>query len=511
VSGSLGGKLTTLLGGGFISKLLGAVREIALAYAFGTSYVADAFRVAMTALLLPTHFFTGEALAGAFIPAYRTETGEGRVRLVRSVFTLLLLAMLFVAVALLVAAPAFVSMLAPGFDAPTRDLSARLVRVGSAGVLLYSISALLINVQVAHGDYLPYSVRPSVQNVAVLAAIIAAAVWGAPVLLAVGFVAAYAVMAAWTIWRMGRSDLPVRQALRPTRNPGGPHLQVFKRSLGQLGLFVLFTQASIVVDRLVATLTGVGGVASLDYAHFVTDSARMLLAVPIATLALGQLGGLNWLDARESVERAFAVLLFGSLLVSIFVWGLSEEIVTVLYRRGEFQATATGLTSAALRGFALGAWAATTGYVYLRVFNATLRNREVAIAGAVSLAVNVVLDLALYGPLGVYGVALATSVSAVVFLLLLAAWSGTVRTLLVHAGLPALLLVPLAMLLPRLPVNGLLAVLLGAGMTCAAGFLVLVAWPPLRSDLSWALARLGRRGESRSNARNTGDGPAQED
>ena len=114
--GSLGGKLTTLLGGGFVSKLLGAAREIALAYAFGTSYVADAFRVAMTALLLPTHFFTGEALAGAFIPAYRGQGGEGRVRLVRSVVTLLGAAMLVVAVALLVAAPAFVSILAPGLS-----------------------------------------------------------------------------------------------------------------------------------------------------------------------------------------------------------------------------------------------------------------------------------------------------------------------------------------------------------------------------------------------------------
>lgn len=506
MSGALRGKLTTLLGGGVVSKLLGAVREIALAYAFGTSYVADAFRVAMTALLLPTHFFTGEALAGAFIPAYRGQSGVGRVRLVRSVVTLLGGAMLLVAVALLVAAPTFVSILAPGFDSPTRDLAARLIRVGSLGVLLYSISALLINVQVAHGDYLPYAARPSVQNVAVLAAIVAAAAWGAPVLLALGFVAAYAVMAAWTLWRMGRSDLPVGQALRPTRKPGGPHLQVFKRSLGHLAAFVLLMQASIVVDRLVATLTGVGGVASLDYAHFVTDSVRMLLAVPIATLALGQLGGLTWSDARASVERAFTVLLFGSLLVSIFVWGLSEDIVTVLFRRGEFQETATELTSGALRGFALGAWAATTGYVYLRVFNATLRNREVAIAGAVSLAVNVALDLALYGPLGVYGVALATSVSAVVFLALLATWSGTVRTLFVHTGLPVLLLVPLAVLLPRLPVQGVLALLLGAGMTALAGVLVLLAWPPLRNDLRWALARLGSRGRAGAGPDEGGEG-----
>ena len=500
MSSSLGGKLTTLLGGGVVSKLLGAAREIALAYAFGTSYVADAFRVAMTALLLPTHFFTGEALSGAFIPAYRKEGADGRMRLVRSVFTLLLLAMLVVAVALLVAAPVFVSLLAPGFEAQTRDLSARLIRVGSAGVLLYAVSALLINVQVAHGDYLPYSARPSIQNVAVLAAIVAAAAWGAPVLLTTGFVAAYAVMAAWAMWRMGRSDLAVRQAIRPTRSPGGPHLDVFKRSVGHLALFVLITQGSIVVDRLVATLTGVGGVASLDYAHFVTDSVRMLLAVPIATLALGQLGGLKWSEARASVERALTVLLFGALLVSVFVWALSEDVVTVLFRRGEFQEAATALTSGALRGFAIGAWAATTGYVLLRVFNATLRNREVAIAGAVSLAVNVVLDLALYGPLGVFGVALATSVSAIVFLVLLVAWSGTASTLIVHTGLPALALLPLAMLLSRLPVSGLPALALGAGMTGLAGLLVLVAWPPLRNDLRWALARLGRRAESRSDS-----------
>jgi putative peptidoglycan lipid II flippase len=226
-------------------------------------------------------------------------------------------------------------------------------------------------------------------------------------------------------------------------------------------------------------------VASLDYAHFVTDSVRMLLAVPIATLALGQLGGLKWSEARASVERALTVLLFGALLVSVFVWALSEDVVTVLFRRGEFQEAATALTSGALRGFAIGAWAATTGYVLLRVFNATLRNREVAIAGAVSLAVNVTLDLA---------------VSAIVFLVLLVAWSGTASTLIVHTGLPALALVPLAMLLSRLPVSGLPALALGAGMTSLAGLLVLVAWPPLRNDLRWALARLGRRAESRSDS-----------
>lgn len=496
----LSARLATLFGGGAVSKVLGAAREITLAYAFGTTYVADAFRVAMTALLLPTHFVTGEALAGAFIPAYRKKSGDGQALLVRSVSTLLMAAMVLVALVLFLAAPAFVAMLAPGFEGPTRELCAGLVRVGSVGVVLYAISALLINVQVADGDYLPYSVRPSVQNVAILAAIIAAAAWGAPLLLAAGFVAAYAVMAVWTLRRAGRSGVAAGNVLRPTLQPWGEHIGEFRRALGHLSLFVFLTQASIIVDRLVATLTGVGGVASLDYAHFVTDSVRMLLAVPIATLALGQLGGVAWSEARPSVERAITVLLFGSLLISIYVWGMAGEIVSLLYRRGEFQDSATGLTTSALRGFALGAWAATTGYVYMRVFNAAVRNREVAMAGATSLAVNIVLDVTLYRPLGVFGVALATSVSAFVFLALLAAWSGTARTLLFHTGVPAVLVLALMLLLPRLPVEGLAAILLGAGVTGASGLAAVAVWSPLRNDVRWVQARLWHKAASETGA-----------
>ena len=81
------------------------------------------------------------------------------------------------------------------------------------------------------------------------------------------------------------------------------------------------------------------------------------------------------------------------------------------------------------------------------------------------------------------------------FLLLLAVWSGTTRTLLVHVGLPSLPLVLLAILLPGLPGSGLPALILGAVVTGFSGLLVLLAWPPLRNDLRWALARLGHRAE----------------
>jgi len=486
-------KLGTLFGGAAVSKGLGLAREVALAYAFGTSYVADAFRVALTALLLPTHFLTGEALFGAFVPSYRKLPREERPGLVRSAFTALVGLSFVLALIVGIAAPFVVSLLAPGFEARTALLCARLIRVGCVGAVLYAVSALLINIQTAHEEYTLHAARPSVQNLCLLGAIIAAASLDAPVLLTLGFVMAYAVMAVWALAHVRRSPLPLRDALRPTirlrTHLGGE----FGRSVGQLSAFVILLQASTVVDRIVASLTGVGGVAAIDYGFFITDSLRFLLAVPVATLALGQLGGKSWSEISGPLVRSFAPLLVVSLAVSAYVFGMAEEIVSVLYRRGEFQDTATRLTTASLRGFAVGAWAAAAAYVLQRVFNAALRNRVVMRAGAVAVGVNVALDLLLYGPLGVLGVALATSVSMIVLLGLLLAASGSGWRLLVRAwpAVPCAALWTLSLAAPL--GGGVLRLFLAALSLCVCFGLGLVLSGDLRSDVRWVLRRVRAR------------------
>ncbi len=490
---TIGRKLGTLFGGAVVSKGLGLAREVTLAYAFGTTYVADAFRVALTALLLPTHFLTGEALFGAFVPSYRKLPEAERPGLVRSAFTTLVGSSFVLAVAVAIAAPFVVSVLAPGFEARTAELSATLIRVGCAGAVLYALSALLINIQTAHGEYTLHAARPSVQNLCLLAAIVAAASLNAPTLLTLGFVAAYAVMVVWAVSQVRRSPLPLRDALRPTIRLRTHLRGDFGRSVGQLSLFVVLVQASTVVDRIVASLTGVGGVAAIDYGFFITDSLRFLLAVPIATLALGQLGGKSWSEISGPLVRSFAPLLFVSVAVSAYVFGMAEEIVTLLYRRGEFGDTATQLTTASLRGFAVGAWAATAGYVLQRVLNAALRNRVVVQAGAVAVGVNVVLDLLLYRPLGVLGVALATSVSMILLLGLLFAASGLGWRLVSRAWPAALSLVlwtltlyaPLGSGIPRLLLAGLsLGLCFGLGPFLSRG---------LRRDISWLLGNMRAR------------------
>ena len=483
-------KVITLFGGVLLSKVFGLLRELALAYSFGTSFVADAFRVALSAILIPTHLLTGEALFSAFVPAYKRLPESKRPQLVRVVATGLVGASLLLTVVLLLAAPVVVELLAPGFSAVAATTCARILRVAAVGVILYAVSALLINIQVAHDSYVTYSARPTLQNLGILAAVVAAYVWQAPALLGLGFVAAFLVLAIWSLIETSRAGLGVGQVFRISLDLLGPETREFRRALGQLSLFVLVVQLSLVVDRIVASLTGEGGVAALDYAFFVTDSTRFLIAVPLATFALGRLGGRDWSTTSGTVERTMGVVVVATLSLSILLWSVASDLVTVLYRRGEFEAVSTQLTTASLRGFSVGLWAATAGYFLQRVFNATLRNKEVATAGVCALAANAALDVALYRPLGVFGISLATSISNALLFFVLMWYSRLTGSVARRVLLPAVilsLLLPLLMMVSGRGLGSLVvATLLTLGLTAAVCWL----WPPLRRDIAWLASRL---------------------
>ena len=65
------------MGGALLGKLLGFMREIEFARLLGASYVADSFRRAMTATLLPISFMQGDMIPSVLIPLHRRWSTEG--------------------------------------------------------------------------------------------------------------------------------------------------------------------------------------------------------------------------------------------------------------------------------------------------------------------------------------------------------------------------------------------------------------------------------------------------
>ena len=101
-----------------ISRILGYLRDILIAFFLGASMVADAFFVAFR---LPNTFrrlFAEGTFNAAFIPSYTSEKIIGKKsgeNFANELLTLLILILLFIVLIVEIFTPFFVSIIAPGF------------------------------------------------------------------------------------------------------------------------------------------------------------------------------------------------------------------------------------------------------------------------------------------------------------------------------------------------------------------------------------------------------------
>ena len=123
--------------------------------------------------------------------------------------------------------------------------------------------------------------------------------------------------------------------------------------------------------------------------------------------------------AQNSMNRGIELALLITLPAAVAMVVIPHPIVSTLFERNQFTAEDSLLTSYALAGFAAGL----PGYVLVRVlqpgFFAQENTKSPMIMAGITVAVNIVVSLLLFPLFGHVGVAIATSVSAWVNVILL--------------------------------------------------------------------------------------------
>ena len=117
-SGIFGASVVSALGTG-LSRVLGAVRDVAIGHVFGAGRASDAFWMAWTVPSLFRRFVADEGLTGALIPGVaQAEREAGSVeanRLANGALLALLAAGALICAAGMLGAPWLVRLIAPGF------------------------------------------------------------------------------------------------------------------------------------------------------------------------------------------------------------------------------------------------------------------------------------------------------------------------------------------------------------------------------------------------------------
>ncbi len=124
--------------------------------------------------------------------------------------------------------------------------------------------------------------------------------------------------------------------------------------------------------------------------------------------------------ASDSMVRGLELGLLITLPAAVAMLVIPVPIITVLFQRGEFTHDDAQQAGMALRGFALGL----PGYVLIKVlqpgFFARENTRAPMMMAGITVVVNIVVSLLLFGPLGHVGIAIGTTVAAWVNVMLLA-------------------------------------------------------------------------------------------
>ncbi len=176
------------------------------------------------------------------------------------------------------------------------------------------------------------------------------------------------------------------------------------------------TQINLLVSTLIASFLPQGSVSWLWYAFRLMQLPIGVFGVALATVSLPALSqaavekNLEELKATLSAALRLVVLLTvpAALWMALEAWPL----VALLYQHGRFQGRDTAMTAQALLCYCVGLPAYAAVRVMVPTFYALGDTRTPVRASMLAVAVNLGLNLALMKPLGHLGLALSTSLTA---------------------------------------------------------------------------------------------------
>lgn len=425
--GSGGGRHVAQVAAGILfTRVLGYVRERVFAHYFGNGAAADAFRAAFRIPNAIRNLLGEGTLSASFIPVYarltaRPDPAAARA-LAGAVLGLLLLGAGGMALMGIALAPALAAALAPGFDPETRRLTVALLRILFPMSGFMVVSAWCLGVLNTHRRFfLPYA-APAVWNVAAIAALVGAGTWlVTPDLPVAARMHRLSVALAWgevlgavlqiavqlpACWRL-LGGLP---AFRP-RAEGVRDVVV---AWAPLVVGAGVAQISGLVDTVLGSLLGPGGVASLSYAQILQVLPVSLFGVSVAAVALPDLSRDAAAPTPNGTLRArlavgFRRIAFFVVPAAFAFVALGRILVAALFETGRFGANDTALVARVLAAYGVGLLGAASVKLFASGFYALGDTRRPVAVGIASLGVSTGLAFLLMRRFGAAGIALGSS------------------------------------------------------------------------------------------------------
>ncbi len=394
-------------GGTFVSRILGLVREMVIAYAFGANATTDAFWVAFRIPNFLRRLFAEGSFSVAFVPVlteFKEKRSHAELKELIARTSGTLGAILFVVTALgMLGAGWITSAFAPGsIDEPIKfALTTDLLRVMFPFLLFVSLTALAGGVLNSFHKFMLPALTPVIMNLCM----IGAALWMAPRLHTPIMSLGWAILAAGILQLL--VQLPTLRSLDLLALPrwGWRHAGV--RRVLTLMIPTLFgssvAQINLLLDTVIASFLITGSQSWLAQTDRLLEFPLGIFGVALGTVILPSLSRHHVTTDRDGFSKALDWGLRVSLLISVpamlALVLLAQPILATLFQHGKYTAHDVQMAALSLSALSFGLPAFALVKVVAPAFYARQDTKTPVRAGIVAMCANMVMNVVFVGAL----------------------------------------------------------------------------------------------------------------
>ena len=406
------------------SRILGVVREQVLAYIFGASNAMDAYNVAYRVPNLLRDLFAEGAMSAAFVPTFSRKLATGGKPAaftlgVHVVSALVVITGIAVVLGLVFAEP-LVRAFAGGYaDVPGKlELTVLLTRIMLPFLIFVALAAAFMGMLNALHHFFVPAVSPAMFNVGTIVCTVALVGvmprFGLPPIAAVAIGTVVGGIAQWAVqWPLLHKE---GFRYRPALDWSDPGLRRVLLLMGPGTVGLAATQVNVFVNTLLATGQEPGAVSWLNVAFRLMYLPIGLFGVSIAAATTPTVSRLvatgDTVAARRTISDGLILMMMLNVPATIGLIVLAAPIMRLMYERGAFLPSDTLAAAAALQYYAVGL----LGYSVVRIaspaFYALGDSRTPVTISFVTVLANAALNAGLVQVMGYRGLALGTSIAA---------------------------------------------------------------------------------------------------
>ncbi|AKA67163.1 murein biosynthesis integral membrane protein MurJ [Clostridium scatologenes] len=404
-----------------ISKILGFLRDATIASSFGASLSTDAY---IMSLIIPNILFEviGTAISITFIPilseSYRNNGKDDMFNFSNSIINLLFLICIFLCIFGWIFTPDIVRIIAPKFSGEKYILTIKLTHISIINILFMSITAGYTAILQTLNDF----TAPALMGIALSVPIIIYnflgarfGIYGLVIVTLIGYGLQVIIQIPWIIKNKYKYSLKINF-----------HDSRIKKMLGLIMPILIgvgVDQINSLVDRIMASGLPDGSIASLDFATKVNSLVYSIFAMAIVTVIYPTLSTEgsenNYSNFRRYISKAINNINMLMIPSTIGLVILRFNVIRILFKHGAFNENAVIMTSKALLFLSIGMIFYGIRDVCNRAFYALKDTKTPMINGIFGVCACISMNLVMVPRMGLAGLALANTTSAIVCALFL--------------------------------------------------------------------------------------------